>query len=154
MTHDLENLAKHVQQRREELDLTQLDLRALGGPSNSTLTQIEAARPPTPSRATLHKLDKGLRWEPGSARQVLSGGEPAPLNETAASDPVYSAVYQSGLTRARQHELLALYERLRSEQDLSELPTMRATPTLRTPLPPQEDIPPGPHADTGEEPSR
>lgn len=78
--YDLANLAKHVLARREALDLTQLDVWNAGGPSNSTLTAIESARPPAPSRSTLRKLDHALRWTEGSARAALSGGEPTPLD--------------------------------------------------------------------------
>lgn len=54
-----------------------MDVWKLGGPSNSTLTAIEAARGPAPSRSTLRKLDRGMNWSPGSARRVLLGGRPA-----------------------------------------------------------------------------
>jgi len=74
---DLHNLAEHVLARRRAKDLTQMDVWKLGGPSNSTLTAIEAARGPAPSRSTLRKLDRGMNWSPGSARRVLLGGNPA-----------------------------------------------------------------------------
>ena len=76
---DLVNLAKHVSKRRLDLDLTQVQVWERGGPSNSTLTAIEAARPPAPSRSTLRKLDKALNWEEGSARRCLLGGYPIEL---------------------------------------------------------------------------
>lgn len=78
-TEDRDNLARHVLARREDMDWTQLDVHARGGPSNSTLTTIEGgsevAQAPL-SRTTLRKLDKGLGWERGSAKRVLAGGEP------------------------------------------------------------------------------
>lgn len=82
MTDDLTNLANHVKARRAQMDWTQLDVYARGGPSNSKLTEIEDARPPSPSRATLRKLDVGLGWAPGSAKACLAGGEPS-----VGSDP-------------------------------------------------------------------
>lgn len=91
MNEDLPNLATHVRARRAHKDWTQLDVYNQGGPSNSTLTAVEDARPPGPSRSTLRKLDVGLQWESGSARRVLEGGEPTPLEATPAgvgSDPV------------------------------------------------------------------
>lgn len=74
-----EHLAEAVRQRREELDLTQLDVWLSGGPSNSTLTEIENARIETLTRTTARKLDAALHWEAGSAKRVWEGGEPTPL---------------------------------------------------------------------------
>lgn len=82
MTDDLTNLANHVKARRAHMDWTQLDVYARGGPSNSKLTEIEDARPPSPSRATMRKLDVGLGWVAGSTKACLAGGEP-----TVGGDP-------------------------------------------------------------------
>lgn len=78
---DLANLANHVVWRRAELDMTQMDVWNAGGPSNSTLTAIESARPPAPSRSTLRKLDLALRWTEGSARSALAGKAPTPIED-------------------------------------------------------------------------
>lgn len=80
MSEDLQNLADHVKARRLHKDWTQLDVYNQGGPSNSTLTAVEDARTPGPSRSTIRKLDVGLQWESGSARRVLEGGEPTPID--------------------------------------------------------------------------
>lgn len=96
---DLANLAQHVRARREELDLTQLDVWNAGGPSNSTLTAIESARPPAPSRSTLRKLDHALRWVEGSAKAALSGGSPTPSDNRVP------------MMAARVRELEALVDR-------------------------------------------
>jgi hypothetical protein len=58
-----------------------------GGPSNSTLTNLEAGTADRISPATLRKLDTGLRWAPGSAARVLDGGEPEALPDESA-EPV------------------------------------------------------------------
>lgn len=81
-----------VKARREELDLNQLEVAAAGGPSNSTMTAIENGRMHDLERATAKKLDKGLQWEPGSARVAWQGGEPTPLLTTvrAATSPLES----------------------------------------------------------------
>lgn len=72
-----------VQKRREELGLTQDDIAAAGGPSDTTLTRIEkglgASRP-----STRRSLDKPLRWKPGSAADVWAGGDPTPLEATTS----------------------------------------------------------------------
>ncbi len=76
MSTNAQRLGRYVLARRLELDLNQLDVHAAGGPSNSTLTEIENGRLDALTRATARKLDKGLRWEAGSARAVWDGGEP------------------------------------------------------------------------------
>lgn len=81
-TPDVQRLAELVRQRRIALDLTQTDVAARGGPSDTTLGKVESAVG-TPNRQTLMKLDVGLGWTPGSARRVLDGGEPTP----AEGDP-------------------------------------------------------------------
>jgi len=75
-----------VTARREDLDLTQIDVWQRGGPSNSTLTAIEAGTG-TPSPSTFRKLDKALEWEPGSARRAFDGGDPTPLAGAPAAPP-------------------------------------------------------------------
>lgn len=72
-----ERLAEAVKARRDELDLTQLDVWQGGGPSNTTLTKIENAEAATLSRTTARKLDFALKWEPGSAKRIFDqAGEP------------------------------------------------------------------------------
>lgn len=83
-----ERLAKAVRDRRSELDLTQLDVWQAGGPSNTTLTRVESGELDTLSRVTARKLDKGLRWAPGSARAIYDQGEPpAPATEHGLEYP-------------------------------------------------------------------
>jgi len=80
MSSNAERLRDAVLARREELDMNQLDVWQAGGPSNTTLTEIENARKESVSRGTLRKLDTALRWEQGSAKRVWEGtGDPVPL---------------------------------------------------------------------------
>lgn len=65
--------------RRNELELSQVEVSDAGGPSNTWLTLIENGRLESLSRVTARKLDTGLKWEPGSARRAWNGGEPTPL---------------------------------------------------------------------------
>jgi hypothetical protein len=58
-----------------------------GGPSNSTLTNLENGTTDRISPASLRKLDLGLRWTKGSAERVLNGGEPELLDDTV-TEPV------------------------------------------------------------------
>ena len=73
MSPNLKALGQAVYERRSMLGLTQDQVAARGGPSDTTLTRIEAGEPPVPMAATLRKLDVGLSWTPGSARRVLDG---------------------------------------------------------------------------------
>lgn len=82
MSSNADRLAAAVRGRRLDLDRTQLDVWQAGGPSNTTLTRVENSEIETLTRTTARKLDKGLRWEEGSARRVWDGrGEPSPLPE-------------------------------------------------------------------------
>lgn len=75
MSSKAQRLADAVTARREELDVTQLEVWQSGGPSNTTLTRIENADIETLTRTTARKLDVGLRWAPGSAKAVWERGE-------------------------------------------------------------------------------
>lgn len=79
MSSNAQRLADAVLARREELALTQLEVAAAGGPSNTTLTVIENGLTANLTNATAKKLDRGLQWAPGSARTVWLGGDPTPL---------------------------------------------------------------------------
>jgi len=77
MSTNAKRLADAVRNRREELDLNQMEVWQAGGPSNTVLTRIENGKADTPlARGTYKKLDAGLRWAPGSAKGVHLQGEP------------------------------------------------------------------------------
>lgn len=86
MSTNAERLAQRVRARRDELDLSQLDVWQAGGPSNTTLTEIENGRTERLTRTTARKLDAGLQWEPGSAKRIWEGGEPRPLGPSPVGD--------------------------------------------------------------------
>ncbi|MGW2666101.1 hypothetical protein ACWCW7_34540 [Nocardia tengchongensis] len=67
--------------RRLELGLSQVTVAKAGGPSDTTLTSLEAGTLSKVRPATLSKLDAGLRWVPGSAAAILRGEDPTPLPE-------------------------------------------------------------------------
>jgi hypothetical protein len=73
-----------MHERMAELGMTQTDVAEAGGPSAARLRQIDAiadrdAQVIGFQPGTLRKLDAALRWEQGSARDVLAGGSPRPL---------------------------------------------------------------------------
>lgn len=82
MSSNADRLAAAVRTRRDELDLSQLEVWQSGGPSNSTLTEIENGRIETLTRTTARKLDAALKWAAGSAKAVWEGtGEAVPAVE-------------------------------------------------------------------------
>lgn len=106
-----EHLAHHVLARRTQLDFNQLDVHAAGGPSNTLLTTIENGRLEALTRSTAHKLDRGLLWEPGSARRVWDGGEPVPLGRASSMSPTRRAIFEDpDLDDETRAALLALLD--------------------------------------------
>lgn len=81
MSTNAENLGRCVKERRAELELTQLEVWMAGGPSNTTLTNIENGLLASLTRTTARKLDVALRWAPGSAKAAWEGREPTPALE-------------------------------------------------------------------------
>ncbi|MBI2698644.1 MAG: helix-turn-helix transcriptional regulator [Mycobacterium sp.] len=77
--NDLERFGRVVRARREELGIQQEEMSSYGGPSSTTMSRIERGVAP-PSPKSLRKLDTGLRWQPGSAKRTLTGGDPTPLS--------------------------------------------------------------------------
>lgn len=79
MSTKAERFGKRVQDRREQLGRSQIEVWQRGGPSNTTLTAIENGRTSL-TKATARKLDAGLDWEEGSAWGTWHDGtEPVPL---------------------------------------------------------------------------
>lgn len=80
----MRRLATAIYERMTELGLTQEDVAQAGGPSTTRLRQIDAianrgGRVIGFKPHTLRNLDTALRWEQGSASDVLAGGNPRPL---------------------------------------------------------------------------
>lgn len=90
MSSNAERFGQIAKERREHLELNQLEVGDAGGPSNTKLTEIENGRLPDLTPLIAKKLDQGLRWEPGSARRTWLGGDPVPLE----------AIYSPGLEQA------------------------------------------------------
>lgn len=116
MSSTSQRLAEAVLARREELELSQLEVAAAGGPSNTWLTMIENGRLERLSRVTAKKLDAGLQWEPGSARNIWNGGEPTPLIP-GLLNPDNSAILRERILNApldedEKRELLRLVDRI------------------------------------------
>lgn len=74
---DLQRFGRIVRERREELGLQQEEMKDRGGPSSTTMSQIERGVGKPPTRLVLDRLDRGLGWASGSAKRTLAGGEPS-----------------------------------------------------------------------------
>lgn len=123
---DWRRLARYVRDRRDDLGMTQEDVRAAGGPSTATMRLLEGALQESYQPVILQRLEKVLGWRRNSVQAVLAGGEPvlaeeAALAETPASD------------RRETRRLPILYsgvdeDRLRPYLDLVEAAVRIATP--------------------------
>jgi hypothetical protein len=82
MTRDWLRLAQAVADRRRELGLSQDAVRRAGGPSDVVIANIENNKGAHPRDDTINKLDRPLRWQPGSAQQILAGGDPDVIERT------------------------------------------------------------------------
>lgn len=89
----LQRLATAVRARRTALGLAQGDLSSRGGPGVVTVGKIEQGKIQQPQPSTLERLDRALRWQPGSAAGVLAGQQPQEL--PANGQPVGAAIMQA-----------------------------------------------------------
>lgn len=83
---DYANLAREVEQRLRELNMSKSKFAAIGGPGRSTLATL-GKRGYQPAPDTLERIDKFLLWEPGSALAVLRGGLPIRRGPTPTPHP-------------------------------------------------------------------
>ncbi len=111
MSTNAARLAAAVAARRDELDKTQLEISAAGGPSNTLLTRIEGGQMATLERQTARKLDRGLRWEPGSARAVWSGeGQPEPARASTLIRYLIEHTRTADLAESTRERVLRVLE--------------------------------------------
>jgi hypothetical protein len=72
---DYLNLARWVEGRLHELNMSKSKFAAIGGPGRSTLATL-GKRGYQPTSETLERIDTHLMWEPGSSLAALKGGMP------------------------------------------------------------------------------
>lgn len=84
---DIARLGQFALERRLGLGLSQAKVAEAGGPSDTTLGQLESGTLTAVRPATLAKLDTGLRWVSGSAAATLQGGSPTPVEDIDKSAP-------------------------------------------------------------------
>lgn len=111
MSSKAQRLAAAVKARRDQLELSQIDVWQAGGPSNTTLTNIENGHMSALNRKTAAKLDKGLRWVAGSARRVFDlGADPEPLPDLGDLSDLLDQVEQSGLSEETKAHIIRALE--------------------------------------------
>lgn len=101
---DWGRLGEYVGIRRAVLGLTQDAVTARGGPSDTLQNRIEKGlwRPVRGVAGTFKKIEDGMGWAPGSARAILTGGEPFDIsneketqgNENESDDAEFQAMRQ------------------------------------------------------------
>ncbi|MFI9154559.1 hypothetical protein [Streptomyces sp. NPDC053367] len=74
-TRDLDRLAKYVKAHRLELYSSRDAAAAASGVTKDTWQRVEEGRPARDS--SYAKIDKALRWAPGSCVDIAEGKEPA-----------------------------------------------------------------------------
>lgn len=109
MSSNAERFGLIVRARREQLDLIQTEVTAAGGPSNTKMTEIEQGRLMDLSPLIAKKLDKGLRWESGSARRTWLGGTPNALESVYAPslEAAIAEVEASGISESTKRYVIA-----------------------------------------------
>jgi hypothetical protein len=107
-----------VRERRDDLGLTQAAVAAAGGPSSATMRLIEGALQQGYQPAILNRLEDAIRWQRGSVRTVLDGGDPVPL-ERAGREPAQSpAPAGPDPSDVRLHLVEATDAALRTDADI------------------------------------
>jgi transcriptional regulator with XRE-family HTH domain len=102
-------LADYAIHRRGELKLRREDVAGRMGMSPKTVERIEEGK--SVQAATLGKLERALRWKPGSARAVLEGGEP-----TLISPESDNSLYERVVRDEVEEEMLAIRGVSKSEK--------------------------------------
>jgi len=118
---DYLNLAREIETRLRELNMSKTKFAAIGGPGRSTLATL-GKRGYQPAPDTLERIDRFLLWEQGSALAVLKGG--LPIRRGPAPTPHPSLVpLNAVLDRLRRMSArLARYEQgiLQMQQEVGD----------------------------------
>ncbi len=121
----LDYLKEVVELRREELGLTQGQLRDIRGkytgPSTTLMTKIENARTPAPRRDSLRKVDTALQWEQDSAFFAMTRRRPPITLESQSqsqaqvTDTLATIAIDPTLTEHDRYYLTGLVQQIRGQ---------------------------------------
>lgn len=109
-----------VKARRDQLGLTQEQVSAKGGPSDTTMTKIENGDGKPPADLTLRKLDRALSWAPGTARSLLHGEFPLPDGEPLPDVQMGRRRRAAQQARISQDEQESIRMRLKREERVAD----------------------------------
>ncbi|KUO22416.1 helix-turn-helix domain-containing protein [Streptomyces dysideae] len=111
---DWKRLAKAIRDARKARGWRQEDLAEAAGIGYSTVQRAESSDGYKTMPLTIDKLERTLGWEPGSAKEILEGGEPTLLPdsregtsevEVKVSTSGDAAGFMARLPARIQHEL-------------------------------------------------
>jgi hypothetical protein len=148
---DYTNLARQIEQRLRELNMSKSKFAALGGPGRSTLATL-GKRGYQPAADTLERIDKFLLWEDGSALAALRGGLPIRRGPTPTPHPslvplnavqdrlrrIYARLtrYEQGIAQMKEETLEAINHVTLAINDLGDIRRRDALSTGIEPSPP------------------
>ncbi|SEG90218.1 Helix-turn-helix domain-containing protein [Thermomonospora echinospora] len=92
-------VARAVNERMRELDITQRELAERSGISPATLREIQQGANRQRSRSTLAAISRALRWPEDHLRRVSTEGQ---VSESTAEDAPALASLREELTELRQ----------------------------------------------------
>lgn len=113
MSDEQRRLGELVAARRLALGLSYTEVHNQGGPSDTRTRAIENGTGPALRSSTLDKLDVALRWEPGSARAILRGGDPVPVPTPTTKHSVPRMALAEGGFTVSNHEIAQMVASLR-----------------------------------------
>ncbi|GAA1065302.1 helix-turn-helix transcriptional regulator [Streptomyces asiaticus] len=82
MGRDWKRLADAVRAARTALGMTQVELADAAGVAEATVQNLEGGKDRNRLPTSLPRVERALRWGPGSGAAILNGGEPASLPPT------------------------------------------------------------------------
>lgn len=128
VTLDRNRFGALVRERRQQLNLSMVELRDAGGPVPATTSKIERGLEPNPARSTFERLDRALQWVPGSASRAWHGGNPSPIESVTPAEGLISRPHaqRPSDTIVVSHQLLPALSkvatRLRTARRAHDLP--------------------------------
>lgn len=104
-----QRLALRIRRRRVDLDVSQQALADAANVSLRTIANLEAGQPA--KERTLARIERALRWIPGSVDTILDGGEPSELQAENLDEVVDESVdaAEAAIINASNTELVRLF---------------------------------------------
>ncbi|NMD55226.1 MULTISPECIES: helix-turn-helix domain-containing protein [Tsukamurella] len=124
------SLAEAVLLRRGQLGLSQADVAAAGGPSDTTQSKIEQGVAAKVGRQTLAKYDTALQWGTGTAAAFLARDTESPVYRRARNEIFHGVGAQAALPELEPTRAMTFEDARRENLDLT-LPSEPGHAALR-----------------------